>query len=511
LDVTVSETIRALANNPRTRHQVAVEGPNGADFEQLYHRAQAVGQALRDAGAVRGTTVAVFLQNSPQLLDVALGAMFCGAEFLSISSDLVLREVAATLSKVAVSVCVADDRSAPTVASVLSLLPSEPAVRLVETLGHRAPSDRTLTAELDDARRDDGAWIAMSGGTSGTPKLYHVSHEALVDNLLLNALEWGWRSCGTHVVIAPMAHGIGFHGMLGQLITGGPIAIAGPYNPADTVELIRKTEHAWTSVVPTILRDLALSAVDAGPCSSLSLVVCAGSRLSSATRELAATAFPAARIVEFYGSTEMGWVTWISPMEAVNYPGSVGRAVLGAEVAVLRDDGSRASPGESGTIWKRGRSYSSALIGLGDGPREPSWVTSHDIGYMDSEGYLYLQGRGDELIISGGMNVYADEVELILSQHGEVRDCVVVGSPDERWGEKVVAVVVVDGGASNEDRTRIERELTALARSMLASYKRPKRIVFSAAIPRTSAAKLSRAAVRDLVSALSAEGSAALD
>lgn len=502
--MTVEELIRAYAAGAGTSQTTALSATAETSFSELYARARTVAGRLQDAGAGRGTAVAALLPNSAGLLEVALGAMFCGAEFLPLSSALVPRELAVILGQVTVSVWVTDTVTAPTVASVLALLPQPLAVCPVDALCSDPPAASTSVADLADVRSADGAWITMSGGTTGSPKLYRVSHESLVSNLLLNALEWGWRTCGTHVAIAPMAHGIGFCGVFGQLITGGPVAIAGPYDPARALDLVRQQERAWTAVVPTILRDLALSARDTGPCSSLRLVICAGSRLSGSTRELAATAFPAATIVEYYGSTEMGWVTWIGPSEAAAHPGSVGRAAMAAEVVVRRDDGSRTTTGESGTIWKRGRPYSTPVTATGDEmPGSPgSWTTSHDVGTLDDDGYLYLQGRGDELIISGGMNVFAAEVEQILGSHAAVRDCVVVGLPDERWGEQVIAVVVVDGTASPDDRATIERELASLSQAMLASYKRPKRIIFSPDIPRTASAKPSRTAVREHVSNL---------
>jgi long-chain acyl-CoA synthetase len=208
-------------------------------------------------------------------------------------------------------------------------------------------------------------------------------------------------------------------------------------------------------------------------------------------------------LYEYYGATE-GAATTVSPHDWLGHPGTVGQAISGVEITIVRDDDAEALPGEPGLIYIKGWSYGrpfeyykapekTAASRRGDS------FTVGDIGYLDPEGWLYLCDRRTDLIISGGVNIYPAEVEGALLNHPAVRDVAVIGVPDVEWGQQVRAVVEPATGVTAD--ATLADELIAFCRANLAHYKCPRTVVFCPALPRTDAGKLSRARVRELYAA----------
>jgi long-chain acyl-CoA synthetase len=181
-------------------------------------------------------------------------------------------------------------------------------------------------------------------------------------------------------------------------------------------------------------------------------------------------------------------------------PGSVGRPFPNVEVHVLDDDGARCAPGISGTVWFR---QPDAFVYKDDpeqtaGAQRDGLITLGDIGHVDEDGYLFLDDRRADVIVSGGVNIYPAQIEAVLLAHPTVTDCCVVGVPDPEWGEAVHAVVqVVPGETGGEDRAALAAELLAWCRARLGTYQVPRSIEWTGRLPRTETGKLARRAIRD--------------
>jgi acyl-CoA synthetase (AMP-forming)/AMP-acid ligase II len=208
--------------------------------------------------------------------------------------------------------------------------------------------------------------------------------------------------------------------------------------------------------------------------------------------------FPNAHLFELYGSTEAGWVTVLRPDEQLERLGSVGREWVGSGAIRLLDiDGREVPDGQVGELYSR-TAY--AFAGYWNNPDKTaeswrgSWCTVGDMAYRDGDGYIHLVDRKSNMIISGGENIYPSEVETVLAAHPAVQDVAVVGVPDAKWGEAVLAAVVPRPGAAAD-----EASLVAWCRERLAGYKRPRRIVFlaEAEMPRTATGKIQHRALRD--------------
>ena len=207
--------------------------------------------------------------------------------------------------------------------------------------------------------------------------------------------------------------------------------------------------------------------------------------------------FGAEHIFDFYGATELGWVTLIRGDEMLARPASVGRAVAGQELGIFSEDGARLPAGEVGLVHVRNQQTMDGYLGnkeATDATRHGAWVGVEDLGRLDEDGYLYVEGRARDMIISGGVNIYPVEIEEVLAKHPRIVEVAVVGVPDDDFGERLIGCVVTDDGE--------ELEATALvdfARAHLASFKVPKQWTYFDVLPRNPTGKVLKRQLRELL------------
>jgi long-chain acyl-CoA synthetase len=210
---------------------------------------------------------------------------------------------------------------------------------------------------------------------------------------------------------------------------------------------------------------------------------------------------------EYLGSTEGGWVSIVGPQEWLTRPGTVGKPAPGTTVKILDETGTEVPTGEAGTIYVR--NARSNFVYHNDPAktarsRVGAFATSGDIGRLDADGYLYILDRRDDLILSGGANIYPAEIEARLITHPAVRDVAVIGIADPEWGQSVLAVVQLANVAAAG--AELAESLRAYCAEALASYKCPRRFEFRTEFPRTAAGKLQRRVLRDIYNAKHDQG-----
>jgi acyl-CoA synthetase (AMP-forming)/AMP-acid ligase II len=478
--ITVPSLLSALAASPATASKPAlIAGERQITFAELYARALRRVSELRSLGIGDGSIVAVVAYNEPELFEyfVALGHL--GAALMPLSPAATDRELNALIEKADASLCLCTrDLGAERVRALT------------------APGRRTLTIEEPSAEpaedpafppADTACWVSTTGGSTGTPRLFAMSHERLLTNLFLNAMEWRLPMHGAHLAIAPLAHGIGFSHSIGQLAIGGTVVLVRRYSAALALDAARTTGSCWTAIVPTMLHDLMVEMSKADDtASSLGLVISAGAPLGVGLRN---RALAGRRVIEYYGSTELGWVAWTEHRAEDERSGLVGRPTLGATVRVVDEDGAPREAGVIGRVEKRGRPYAVPLSGGASAYRAnaSAWETSGDVGYFDADGSLILAGREDDMVVVGGQNVYPVEVEAALREHPSVGEVLVHGEASDRLGQQLVALVEVQAGARVD-----EDELAVFCETRLAKYKRPARIAVVERLPRNAAGKIAR-------------------
>ena len=377
----------------------------------------------------------------------------------------------------------------------------------VETLtGTVVPG--TPTAEslaLAGSEDDPVAVVLYTSGTTAAPKAALLRHRNLL-SYIWNTVEFGSADESDAALVGvPPYHVAGLANVLTNLYAGRRLVYLSAFDPNDWLATVRAERISHALVVPTMLARVvtelrAAGAVDAGTPSLRSLAY-GGARMPRPVLEDALTLFPGVGFVNAYGLTEtsssiavLGPDDHRAALESDDPAvrdrlGSVGRPVPGVEFEV-RDSGGRVlGPGEAGLIFVRGEQVSgeyggqSALDAAG-------WFPTRDRGWVDADGYVFIEGRADDTIIRGGENIAPAEIEDVLLAHPGILEAAVMGVPDPEWGQRLVAVVVWDPAAASGEGD--PQEIRAWVRDRLRSSKTPESVVFRSELPKTETGKLLR-------------------
>jgi acyl-CoA synthetase (AMP-forming)/AMP-acid ligase II len=436
---------------------------------------------LTAAGLTRGDRVGVVSANRIDLLEVTTAALRSGLVPVPVSPLLTPPEIAYLVA----------DSGARMLFSDRDTEASLPCVRF-------GPGyERALAGAVEEPLSRVALTRPMhyTSGTTGRPKgvwLPPSSEAAAATASTRFAAAWGLGQGDIHLVVSPLTHSAPHRFALRTLEAGGCVVIQERFDAAATLEAI--ADHGVTSafMVPTHLeRIVALPRPDRADLGSLRLLAHAGAPIRSATKRAAIDLFPPNSVWEFYGSTE-GAFTRISPHEWLERPGSVGRAEEGAEIVIIEPGGDRAlAPEEIGEVWVRDPNAERFEYWGDPKKTAAAWrdgaFTAGDLGYLDGDDYLFLTGRAHDVIISGGVNVYPQEVEEVLVAHPEIAEAMVYGADDPEWGQQVRALVVAAPGA------RLNPGAVGLwAKERLAGYKRPRAIDIVPTLPRSPTGKILR-------------------
>jgi acyl-CoA synthetase (AMP-forming)/AMP-acid ligase II len=337
----------------------------------------------------------------------------------------------------------------------------------------------------------DVALLAYTSGTTGRPKGVPLTHGQLTASIRSAMAAWRWSADDVLAHALPLYHQHGLSGLHAALIAGGTVHIRSRFSPADLVRTILATKATVLFGVPTIYQALLSGDVDAAPLRRLRLAVCGSAPLNPALADLLADALGRVPLIR-YGTTETG----LDVSHAVDdrRGDTVGVPLPGVLARIVDNDGD-AEPGADGEIQLRGPQVFSGYWHDPAATRaaftEDGWFRTGDIGAVDpATGHLRIKGRTKEMIITGGLNVYPREVEIVLEEHPSVAEAAVAGVPHERWGEQVTAWVVLRYGHGFD-----EAALIAHARERLAAYKCPKQVFQREALPRNHVGKIVRSAL----------------
>ncbi|MEM6996501.1 MAG: AMP-binding protein [Myxococcota bacterium] len=351
------------------------------------------------------------------------------------------------------------------------------------------------------APRDAGSnSVVYTSGTTGRPKgavrdLKSVGVKELFEILDRLPLHCGDR----HLVVAPLYHSAAQAFVLINAALANTIILEEKFDAQTTLRRMSEEGIHNLFLVPTMLHrilDLPAEAFARHPTPELHAIVSGAALFPTALRHAAMERFGAAKIFDFYGATELGWVTLIDGTEMKGRPGSVGRAIPGQEIGVFGEDGKRVPTGEVGMVYTRSAQMMHGYLADQDATDRTrlslsdDWATVDDLGYLDGDGYLFVTGRARDMVISGGVNVYPVEVENALALHPGIREVAVIGLPHPEWGEMLTAVVVPEGEFDPE-------EATQWARTRLAPYKVPRRWETMELLPRNPTGKILKRELRD--------------
>jgi long-chain acyl-CoA synthetase len=420
---------------------------------------------LRRRGLRGGDRVALLVPGSCDVVSAALGALRIGVVPVPLDPRLTQRERDALLDDIEPALVVDD----PALVDELSAGPEEELAPW--------PLARPMHVTSGTTGRPKGVW-------SGVLPVDRAEALGREEQEL-----WGFEAADRHLVLSPLYHSAPLRFAIGTLLAGGDILVPGPFDPARAAEVVAEHRPTSTFCVPAHLHRLFAHLDDTAADLDLScfrLVAHAGAPCPAPLKRRAMAAFGPEVLWEFYGSTE-GQFTACRSTEWEQRPGTVGRARPGRRLFV--DDGviwCVVPEHARFSYWRAPAKTASAWRQTPDGAA----FTVGDLGRLDGDGYLYLDGRREDLIISGGVNVYPLEVEQALGEHPEVSEVAVFGVADDRWGQRVCAAVV--GGVEAET-------LDAYARERLSPPKRPKEYFALPDLPRTPTGKVRRLDLPDLV------------
>jgi long-chain acyl-CoA synthetase len=345
--------------------------------------------------------------------------------------------------------------------------------------------------------------IPYTSGTTGRPKGVMLSHRSRTLAFYAYAAEYGIYSPDDRfLAISPMCHGAGFAYAFAGIFLGGSTEIMTKFEPEAVLRRIHSGEVTGLFTVPTHYHGMfgleeRLLAGQRG--NRLSGIVANAAPLSQETKERIVDYFGDGLLNETYGSTEAGVVSNLRPADQLRKIRCVGLPFTGNHVRLVTEDGREAAPGEVGELFSTSPCLFNGYWGRPEQTREAfrdGYVSVGDMAVRDEEGFLFIVDRKKDMVITGGMNVYPREVEIALDDHPDVAESAVIGAPDPRWGEQLIAYVVFGQG-----RRPSSDELAAFCKSRLAPYKLPKQYVAIDALPRNANGKVLKTSLRALQTA----------
>lgn len=481
-------TLRAEATPTRT----AMVDPGGeaVTYAALAARAEELAGRLSALGVGVEDHLGVLIRTCPAAVELVHAAARLGAVFIPLNVRETERELAATVDQADIDCLVCEAETEPTATAAF-----EGPVATVDAPSHGATDLATVTPETFEMPAWDQecpqALVATSG-TTGGPKLVELTSWNLLSSAAASSWRLGVLPRDRWYCTLPIYHMGGLAPIYRSVLYGTAVVVGSPgsFDPERMLRELQQHNATCISLVPTMLRDL-LDADEAGVMADLRFVLVGGAATPKALVERARKAGVA--IHPSYGMTETAsQIATATPTDTAVAPGSAGNPLLFTEVTVVNEDGSRCPAGEVGELVVRGSTVTPGYYGDPEATEAafgPHGFHTGDAGYRDDEGRIWVVNRIGDRIVTGGENVDPGQVAAVLRDHPEVREAFVCGLDDERYGQRVAALLV---GA--EDTDAVE----AFARERLAGYKLPRTWRVVDELPRTASGTVDRAAARDL-------------
>ncbi len=486
---------------------IVAETGETISFGALDARSNRAAHLFRAHGLQTGDTIALYLDNIPEFYDIAWGAQRAGLFYVCIPSKLTAPEVEYIVRDSGATLVIA---SAATAAVAVTLTePLADCTRLIigGAMAGWQPWAEAVAALPDTPIADERAGIDMlySSGTTGRPKGVRVAlppEPAIAAPTVLTMLAQGLYRLGPDSIYlspAPLYHAAPLRWSMTAMRLGGTVVMMQHFDPEAALAAIERYQVNASQWVPThFVRLLKLDEATRAryDLSSLKVAIHAAAPCPIPVKE-AMIAWWGPVLYEYYAGSEGNGLTTIDSTQWLSHKGSVGKAAYGA-LHICDEGGNEVPPGTEGLVYFEGGGvfeYHNDPAKTAEARNAQGWTTLGDIGRVDEEGYLYLTDRKSFMIISGGVNIYPQEIENRLITHPRVADVAVIGGPCPDMGERVIAVVQpVDMAEAGEG---LAAELTAWCRAELSGVKTPRQIDFAAELPRAPTGKLYKRLLRD--------------
>lgn len=491
-------------NARRTPDRAACIDEDGEfTYRELDEAAHAVANGLIDKGIKGGDGVALLARNHRWFLIAYFGCARVGARVILLNSEFSGPQIKEVSEREGARLIIYDDEYTKAVSK------AEPELGKIRALGVNPDADEpsgsedeTLADLIERSSKEPApkaakhaSIIILTSGTTGTPKGANRRTPptlAPIGGILSHV---PFKANEVTSLPAPMFHALGFlHGTIAMFL-GSTLVLRRKFKPPLVLEDIEKHQVTAMVVVPVMLSRIldAIEKMDSKPdLSSLRIVFVSGSQLGA---ELATRALKdmGPVIYNMYGSTEIAFATIAGPKDLEKNAATVGPVVKGVKVKLLDDNGKEVPRGDVGRIFVGNAFPFEGYTGGGHKQIIDGLMSSGDVGYFDEDGLLYVSGRDDEMIVSGGENVFPAEVEDLISGHPEVVEATAIGVEDKEWGHRLRAFVVKKDGSDVDEDT-----IKGYVRDHLARYKVPREVVFLEELPRNPTGKILKRELREI-------------
>lgn len=466
-------------------------------FSEFNEQVDQAAHLLRARGIEKGDRVAVYMQNNIETLETYYGAMKLGALPVPINHRFKDREVRYVLQDSGSNLIVFDDEAKDTI----DMLADDAVIDEFLYVGEQVPeyaedyqaareAASTDRIEIVPDRLDDAA-LMYTSGTTGEPKGCVLTHDNIVQNSVNTVYSAGFEeNSNRFLIVTPMFHIAAFGVFNNTFYTGSTSYIVEDFDPARSLEIIEEANITGSFFVPVMSRAmLAVDDFETYDLSSFEYYMTGAAPSGLELKQAVTEAFDA-EFYEVFGQTEMSPVTTILKSEdALEKPDSVGKPIINVSLKVVDDDGNEVEQGEIGRAAYKGPTAFRKYLGMPEKTEEvfdeEGYFISGDLVRQDEDGFVYFVERYDNMIISGGENIYPAEIEEVLHEYEAVAEAAVVGVPDETWGERVKAAIVPREGASITDE-----DVVAYVEERLADFKKPREINFHDELPRNPTGKV---------------------
>jgi fatty-acyl-CoA synthase len=491
----VTPAASAAAAATQYPDEIAIEDELGhLTFREVHRRSNALANAFQDRGVVEGDGVAILARNHRYFVEATIACAKIGARALYLNTSFAAPQAREVLEREKPKATVYDAEFAKLISHATQGRRTKRFVAWVGDeegiTGDERLEDLIETTEPDDVvpPAEEAKFVILTSGTTGTPKGASRSAPKGIDPIggLLGRVPYHVRE--KHFIAAPLFHAWG----IGQYMIGSAfsatLVLRNRFDPEATLKTIDEERPSVLVVVPVMLArilDLPQEVRAKYDTSSLRIVFASGSALPGELAERWMNAF-GDNLYNLYGSTEVAWATIATPEDLREAPGTAGKPPRGTILKIVDKEGKELPTGETGRIF-----VGSELVFegyTGGGSKETSaegLMSTGDMGHIDEEGRLFIDSREDDMIVSGGENVYPGEVEELLSKHPKISDAAVVGVEDADFGQRLKAYVVASGGAELS-----EDEVKSYVKEHLARYKVPRDVEFLDELPRNATGKV---------------------
>ena len=480
-------------------------GTASKTYRELDQESGQFAAGLVAAGLGPGQVVAIQLPNVPQFLTAYFGALKAGMTVLPMNPLLKAPEIEHQLSDSGAAIMLGlaglhgeAAKACELVGLPLYLVGEPPAgegARPVTELMSAAPLSEH-GGEIWPGNADDTAVLIYTSGTTGKPKGAELTHFLLYMNCTVSGQLFGAREDDVTLAVLPFFHVFGLSSVLNVSVRyGGCLSIVPRFEPSAVLDAIEANKCTVIAGVPTMLHALAQLDVTDRDLAALRVAVSGGASLPENVMATFETKY-GIEVLEGYGLSETGSTS------SFNRPGdrkplSVGKPIWGVQMRIGDPNDNPLPPGpdQIGEILIRGHNV---MTGYRNRPEATAaalkggWLHTGDLGYVDSDGFYFIVDRTKDLVIRGGYNVYPREIEEVLYAHPGIREAAVIGKPDERLGEEVVAVVVLEADAGLD-----EQAVIAYTKERLAAYKYPREVRFRAELPKGPTGKILKTELRE--------------